>query len=130
MVGPPLTTVGQKLGKAQLYEAILYPSNAILMEYETWVVNTKKGDVFSGLKVEDTPDHVTIKDIEAKYHDVDVEDIDRKVMQKVSLMPESLERDDDDEGAGGPGGVPVDAEEQGVICVARRVENPCHEMRC
>jgi putative membrane-bound dehydrogenase-like protein len=90
MVGPPLTTVGQKLGKAQLYEAILYPSNAILMEYETWVVKTKKGDVISGLKVEDTPDHVTIKDVEAKYHDVDVDQIDRKVMQKISLMPEGL----------------------------------------
>jgi putative heme-binding domain-containing protein len=90
MVGPPLTTVGQKLGKAQLYEAILYPSNAILMEYETWVVKTKKGDVFSGLKVEDTPDHVTIKDVEAKYHDVDLDQIDRKVMQKISLMPEGL----------------------------------------
>jgi putative heme-binding domain-containing protein len=90
MVGPPLSTVGQKLSKAQLYEAILYPSNAILMEFESWVVKTKKGEVFAGLKVEDTPDHVTIKDVDAKYHDVNVEDVDRKVMQKVSLMPEGL----------------------------------------
>jgi len=90
MIGPPLTTVGQKLSKAQLYEAILYPSNAILMGFESWVVKTKKGDVFSGLKVEDTPDHITIKDTSAKYHDVDLEDIDRKVVQKVSLMPENL----------------------------------------
>jgi putative heme-binding domain-containing protein len=90
MVGPPLTTVGQKLSKAQLYEAILYPSNAILMEFENWVLKSKQGDVVAGLKVEDTPDHVTIKDTNAKYHDVDRAQIDRLVMQKISLMPENL----------------------------------------
>ena len=90
MVGPPLSTVGQKLSKEQLYQAILYPSDAILMGYETWVVRTKKGDVFAGLKTSDTPDQVTIKDTNGKYHDVDVAEIDRKVMQKISLMPEGL----------------------------------------
>ena len=53
-------------------------------------MRTKKGETFAGLKVEDTPDHVTIKDVEAKYHDVNLEDIDRKFMQKVSLMPDNL----------------------------------------
>ena len=90
MVGPPLSTVGQKLGKEQLYQAILYPNEAILMGYETWVVRTKKGETFAGLKTSDTPDQVTIKDTDGKYHDVDTPDIDRKVMQKVSLMPEGL----------------------------------------
>jgi putative heme-binding domain-containing protein len=60
------------------------------MSYENWVVRTKKGEVFSGLKVEDTPDHVTIKDTNAKYHDVSVADVDRKVMQKISIMPENI----------------------------------------
>ena len=55
MIGPPLTVIGSKLNKGQLYEAILYPSASILMHYETWVVKTKKGDVISGLLVEDTP---------------------------------------------------------------------------
>jgi putative membrane-bound dehydrogenase-like protein len=90
MVGPPLSTVGQKLSKEQLYQAILYPNDAILMGYETWVVRTKKGETFAGLKTTDTPDQVTIKDSEGKYHDVYSEDVDRKVMQKVSLMPEGL----------------------------------------
>ena len=90
MIGPPLTTVGQKLGKEQLYQAILYPNDAILMGYETWVVRTKKGETFAGLKTSDTPDPVTIKDTDGKYHDIDTPDIDRKVMQKMSLMPEGL----------------------------------------
>jgi putative heme-binding domain-containing protein len=60
------------------------------MGYETWLVRTKKGDVFAGLKTTDTPEQVTIKDSQGKYHDVDVTEVDRKVVQKVSLMPEGL----------------------------------------
>ena len=90
MIGPPLTVVGGKLSKAQLYEAILYPSAAIEMGYETWVVKTKDGDVITGIKAEDTPDHITIKDTDGKYHDVDREKIDRLVKQNISLMPEGL----------------------------------------
>jgi putative heme-binding domain-containing protein len=90
MVGPPLTTIGQKLSKEQLYQAILSPNEAILMGYETWVVRDRKGETYSGLKTSDTPDGVTIKDTNGKYHDIDTRDIDRKVMQKFSLMPENL----------------------------------------
>ncbi|HEX4792893.1 MAG TPA: PVC-type heme-binding CxxCH protein, partial [Humisphaera sp.] len=90
MIGPPLTVVGSKLSKPQLYEAILYPSLAIEMGYETWVVRTKGGDVISGLKVEDTPDHITIKDTDAKFHDIAVDQVDKMVKQPISLMPEGL----------------------------------------
>ena len=90
MVGPPLTTIGQKLSKEQLYQAILYPNEALLMGYETWVVKTKSGQVFAGLKTSDTPEQVTIKDSSGKYHDIDAADVARKTVQKVSLMPEGL----------------------------------------
>jgi len=90
MIGPPLNAIGNKLSKAQIYEAILFPSAAIEMGYETWVVRNKAGEVFSGLKVEDTPDHITIKDTDAKFHDVPVDQIDRQVKQPISLMPEGL----------------------------------------
>ena len=39
----------QKLSKEQLYQAILYPNDAILMGYETWVVRTKKGETFESI---------------------------------------------------------------------------------
>jgi putative heme-binding domain-containing protein len=60
------------------------------MGYETWVVKTKDGEVLTGRKVEDTDDHVTILDTDGKYHDVPVEKVDRRVQQKISLMPEGL----------------------------------------
>jgi putative membrane-bound dehydrogenase-like protein len=90
MIGPPLTVVGGKLTKAQIYEAIFYPSAAIEMGYETWVVKTKDGEVLTGRKVEDTDTHVTILDVDGKYHDIDVDKVDRKVQQKISIMPEGL----------------------------------------
>lgn len=90
IVGPPLTVVGQKLNKSQLYEAIFYPSAAIEMGYETWVVKTRSGEVLSGRKVEDTDDHVTILDADGKYHDVPVDQVQKKVKQNISLMPEGL----------------------------------------
>src|SRR5262245_23139300 len=39
-VGPPLTTIGNKLSREQLFEAVLTPSAAILMSYELWIVRT------------------------------------------------------------------------------------------
>jgi putative membrane-bound dehydrogenase-like protein len=90
IIGPPLNQVGQKLNKAQLYEAILYPSAAIEMGYETWVVKAKDGQVFTGRKVEDTDDHVTILDADGKYHDIPLDKVERKVQQKISLMPDGL----------------------------------------
>lgn len=89
-LGPPLDVIGQKLTKQQLYESILFPSAGILMHYENWVVRTKKGEVISGLLDTETPDQITIKDTQGKYHDIPVDDIDRKVQQKFSLMPEGL----------------------------------------
>jgi len=90
MIGPPLTVIGSKLSKAQLYEAILYPSAAIEMGYETWIVKSKSGPVFTGLKTEETPDHITLKDSDGKYHDIATDDIDKKAKQAISLMPEGL----------------------------------------
>jgi putative membrane-bound dehydrogenase-like protein len=90
MLGPPLSTIGQKLSKAQLYEAILKPSAGILMGFENWVVRTKKGVTVSGLKTSDTFDGITIKDTEGKYHDILADDISRQVKQAVSIMPDGL----------------------------------------
>jgi putative heme-binding domain-containing protein len=90
MLGPPLSTVGQKLNKPQLYEAILKPSAGILMGYESWVVKTKKGDVVSGLKTSENVNGITIKDTKGQYHDIAAGDIARQVKQKISIMPEGL----------------------------------------
>ena len=89
-VGPPLTTIGLKLSKEQLYESILTPSAAILMGYENWAVRLTNGDVKTGIKVEDTDDHVTLKDNQADFIDIPISKIAEKKMLKLSMMPEEL----------------------------------------
>jgi putative heme-binding domain-containing protein len=90
MIGPPLTTIGEKLNKSQLYEAILTPSAGILMGYELWAVKTKKGEIKTGIKKEDTDDHVTLLDNQGEYTDIPVPEVVKKTKQPISMMPEGL----------------------------------------
>jgi putative heme-binding domain-containing protein len=90
MIGPPLTTIGDKLTKPQLLESIFYPSAAIEMSYENWIVRTKDGDVQTGIKAEDTEDHVTLKDTLGNYHDIPADQIVSKRADTKSIMPEGL----------------------------------------
>jgi putative membrane-bound dehydrogenase-like protein len=89
-IGPPLTTIGEKLSRAQLVEAIVYPSNAILMGYENWQVKTKDGDVFDGLLTSETEETISLKDTTGKYTDIPVANIAKRSQQKVSIMPDGL----------------------------------------
>ena len=89
-VGPPLTTIGNKLSKEQFYESILTPSAAILMSFELWIVRTKDGDIKTGIKAEDTDDHITLKDNNGEYLDIPVEKIAEKKQSTLSMMPEDI----------------------------------------
>ncbi len=90
MVGPPLTTIGQKLSKAKIYTKLFNPNSSILMGYEDWLVKTKDGNVFEGIKAEETDEHVTIKDANGQYHDIPNDQVASKKMLKTSIMPEGL----------------------------------------
>ena len=89
-VGPPLSTIGQKLSKPQLLQKLFNPNSSILMTYEDWVVKTKDGDVLEGILAENTDDHVTIKDASGQYHDVPAEQVASKKQLKTTIMPEGL----------------------------------------
>lgn len=89
-IGPPLTTIGEKLSRAQLAEAILYPSNSILMGFENWLVKTKDDEAYEGLLTSETAEMITLKDVQGKYIDIPVEKIAKKFQQKISIMPEGL----------------------------------------
>jgi len=89
-VGPPLTTIGNKLSREQFYEAILTPSASILMSFELWLVRTKDGAIKTGIKVEDTDDHITLKDNNGEYIDIPVDKIADKKQSALSMMPEDI----------------------------------------
>jgi putative heme-binding domain-containing protein len=90
LVGPPLTTIGNKLSREQMFESILTPSAGLLMGYENWIVRTKSGDLKTGIKVEDVDDHVTLKDANGEYVDIPRAMIDQMKQLKLSMMPEDI----------------------------------------
>ena len=89
-VGPPLTTIANKLSREQFFESILTPSAAILMSFELWVVRTKDGDIKTGIKTEENDDHITLKDNNGEYLDIPLSKIAEKKQSALSMMPEDI----------------------------------------
>ena len=89
-VGPDLSMVGKKASRENLFESILFPSKAIANEYLSWVIGTKDGLVLTGLIVEETADHVTLRDANGKDTKIAREQIDSKSKSPNSLMPNDL----------------------------------------
>jgi len=88
-LGPPLTKIGDKFTRRQLYESILTPNASIAKGYEQWVVKTKAGQVFTGLIAEETKEQLRIKDSKAEYHDVPAADVARKMRQRMGMMADN-----------------------------------------
>jgi len=91
-VGPDLSAIGEKLDAASLYESILYPSAGISHDYESWVVTVKRGDVLTGLIVDETPEFVSIKAADAIVRTVKNSDVLARTKESVSLMPADLQK--------------------------------------
>jgi len=91
-VGPDLSEIGSKLSREAMLVAILDPSAGISHNFETYQVFLANGTVFSGLKISETDDAVTLKSGEGIVRTIPREEIDELVKQKVSLMPADLQR--------------------------------------
>jgi putative membrane-bound dehydrogenase-like protein len=89
-VGPDLSEIGKKLAREAIYESILYPSASIAHNYETWVVETKKGTTTSGLLVSKTAEEITIKDAESIVRTFKIGEVESATKSPVSLMPADL----------------------------------------
>ncbi len=89
-VGPDLSAIGKKASRENLFESILFPSKAIADQYFSWVVETQKGLQITGLLVEETPDHITIRDANAKDSKIAKKDIASREKSPVSIMPADL----------------------------------------
>ena len=59
-IGPELTTIGAQFSRAQLIESVLYPSKSIREGYQVLQLDTKDGDVLSGLFKGETTDEVLL----------------------------------------------------------------------
>ncbi len=89
-VGPELSVIGSKASRENLLESILYPSRAIADQYIQWIVETKGGQVINGIMIEDTPEYILLRDVNAKDYKVKISDIEARQKSPKSIMPDNL----------------------------------------
>jgi len=89
MLGPELSKIGAKYNRAQLLESILEPSKTIDPKFAGVILQTKGGDVISGIVVAKTEAELVLRDAEKEIR-LPVGSVERMVPQQKSLMPEGL----------------------------------------
>jgi len=89
-VGPDLSEIGKKLSREAVFESILYPSASISHNFETYIVETKKGTTANGLLVSKTAEEVSIKDAESIVRTFKMTEVESVAKSTVSLMPADL----------------------------------------
>ena len=89
-IGPDLSTIGVKYAKADLLRHILAPNEAIGYNYRTVVVALNDGQILSGLPVEDSAERLILKTADGRRITIPVAEIEERSQSDVSLMPEGL----------------------------------------
>ena len=90
-VGPDLTTVGTQFSRREIAESILFPSKAVREGYQAVNVETRDGDLLSGLLKAETADEITLVDSAAQLHRIPKNQIVSRKFSELSLMPEGLQ---------------------------------------
>jgi len=88
-VGPGLTRVREKFDRAELFDAILNPSAAITLGYDTWLVETQAGLLHSGFLLADG-ETLVLKDSRGERHVIAAEDVAQRSKNERSLMPDGV----------------------------------------
>ncbi len=90
-VGPDITSNG-RADFEQLLSNVFDPSLVIGAGYIATTVNTRKGQVITGLVVENSPQRIVLKIQGGKLETIARGDVEEVFVSKVSLMPEGLEK--------------------------------------
>ena len=92
-VGPDLDRIGERYNRRQILTSILEPSENIEAKFLQYHCETADGRTVSGILVEKTPDHVVLRDAQAKLIRIPANDVEHLAAQSKSLMPDLLFRD-------------------------------------
>lgn len=87
-IGPELTGA-QRKELDYLLENILDPSAVVATDFQLTVVETKDGRALSGIVIKETPTSITLQ-LAAGQTIIPLDDIENRVRQGLSLMPEGL----------------------------------------
>ena len=87
LLGPRLSERNSQLTDEAIIEALLDPSKTIRAGYETANVLTHDGRTLTGLIVERTETHVTLRDASGMSSTIPSHEVERFALQRQSLMP-------------------------------------------
>jgi putative heme-binding domain-containing protein len=82
--------IGKKASRENLFESILYPDKAIADQFVQYTVLDQNGVTLTGLLIEDTPEHLLLRDANGKDTKIQAKDIDQKAKSPKSIMPSDL----------------------------------------
>lgn len=91
-IGPDLSTIAATRKKPEIIESLLWPSRVIADQYQPVLVQTKDGDVFSGLVIKENARALTL--VTPEHPETPIEILKSKIQDRqkstVSAMPENL----------------------------------------
>jgi putative membrane-bound dehydrogenase-like protein len=88
-VGPDLTAIRTKYQRPELLDSILNPSAAIAFGYESWIVQTKDNQVYSGFIIADG-EMVALKESTGEVRSIPAVQIKKRTRQSLSVMPDNV----------------------------------------
>ncbi|MCY2960652.1 MAG: DUF1080 domain-containing protein [Planctomycetota bacterium] len=88
-IGPDLSAVRQKYAREGLLDAMLNPSASIAFGYDTWLVETKDEELYTGFVVRDG-DELVLRDTTGRRHAIPSGEIATRARQTVSAMPDGV----------------------------------------
>ena len=88
-IGPDLSAIRKKFGRRELFDAILNPSAAIAFGYDSWLIGTEDGDLFSGFILSEG-ETLILKDSSGDRHAIESELIDFRRKESTSTMPDNV----------------------------------------
>lgn len=90
-VGPELSTIARAMVREKLVQSILEPSREIAPQFIAWTFTLKDGSTVTGVvHDEDIHGAVKIADAQGKVTKINAANLERRVAQKNSLMPDNL----------------------------------------
>ncbi len=89
-VGPNLSQIGGKFDRPHLIESLLHPAKQIGYGYETSILLTTDGKIYTGVVKETDDKQLTIVDALNRRHTIAKDEIEEQSVSKTSLMPSGL----------------------------------------
>jgi putative membrane-bound dehydrogenase-like protein len=88
--GPHLVDIGKRYKRRELTESVLDPSAKIAQGFDTYTFVLESGKIVTGFVVSESADSVTLRETNGLSKTIRRADIEERVKQKPSMMPQGL----------------------------------------